>query len=95
MEQVQPPLSRVDEETLRAAPKSQQPQSQQQQRRLILPRDHFGHSKMMAIIEYKASAPAEKPTRPLDPVDELFFGAPLDLESLHPSVRDIYAAGFT
>jgi len=92
--QAQPPvssLSRVDEEKSRAVPPKSQ---QQQQRRLILPRDHFGHSKMMAIIEYKASAPAEKPTCPLDPVDELLFGAPLDLESLHPSVRDIYAAGF-
>jgi hypothetical protein len=80
-------LSRVDEERLRGTPKSQQ------QRRLVLPKDHFGHSKMMAIIEFKASAPS-KPTPPQDPVDELLFGTPLDLESLHPSVRDIYAPGF-
>ena len=48
---------------------------------------------MMAIIEYKASKPKVTP-RPLDPVDELLFGAPLDLESLHPQAREIYASGF-
>lgn len=91
-------LSRVDEEKgkSRGTPSSKN-QQQQQQRRLILPKDHFGHSKMMAIIEYKALAPPEKKKsmmRPQDPVDELLFGTPLDLESLHPSVRDIYADGF-
>lgn len=89
------PLSRVDEEKEKSRGTPSSNRQQQQQRRLILPKDHFGHSKMMAIIEYKALAPPEKkPTRPQDPVDELLFGTPLDLESLHPSVRGIYADGF-
>jgi len=82
-------LSRVAEERSRDTPRSQQ------QRRLVIPKDDFGHSSMMAIIEYKALASApKKPTPKVDPVDELLFGTPLDLESLHPQVRDIYAAGF-
>jgi len=64
-----------------------------QQRRPVIPKDDFGHASMMAIIEYKGLRP-KQPTLPLDPVDELLFGAPLDLDSLHPQARDIYANGF-
>ena len=59
----------------------------------MIPKDDFGYAHMMAIIEYKGSRP-KQPILPLDPVDELLFGAPLDLDSLHPQVRDIYASGF-
>jgi len=31
---------------------------------------------------------------PLDPVDAILFGRPIDVESLHPLVRDVYASGF-
>jgi hypothetical protein len=48
---------------------------------------------MMAILDYKSLRP-KQPVPALDPVDELLFGAPLDLDSLHPHVRDIYASGF-
>ena len=48
---------------------------------------------MIAIIEYKGLK-LKQPVPPLDPVDELLFGAPMDLDSLHPQVRDIYASGF-
>ena len=65
----------------------------QQQRWHVIPKDDFGHAPMMAIIEYKGLRP-KQPIPPLDPVDELLFGAPLDLDSLHPQVRDIYASGF-
>ena len=60
---------------------------------IYLPKDDFGFAHLMAIIEYKALKPKVTP-RPLDPVDELLFGAPLDLESLHPQAREIYASGF-
>ena len=63
------------------------------QRRPVIPKDDFGHASMMAIIEYKGLRP-KQPTLPLDPVDELLFGAPLDLDSLHPQALDIYANGF-
>ncbi|KAF8638114.1 hypothetical protein AX17_002434 [Amanita inopinata Kibby_2008] len=34
------------------------------------------------------------PLPPLDPVDEILFGRPVDIESLHPLVRDVYAGAF-
>lgn len=64
-----------------------------QQKRLFMPKDEFGVSHMMAIIEYKSSQP-KVPLPPLDPVDELLFGRPTDLETLHPHIRDIYAGAF-
>ncbi|KAG6841352.1 hypothetical protein C0991_011895 [Blastosporella zonata] len=68
------------------------PQSQQR-RRPVIPRDDFGVGHMLNIIEYmdakpKVSLPA------LDPVDALLFGRPLDLQALHPHIRDIYAPTF-
>jgi len=62
-------------------------------RRPVIPKDDFGYANMMAIVEYKSLRP-KQPIPPLDPVDELLFGAPLDLDSLHPQARDIYASGF-
>ncbi|KAJ3531121.1 hypothetical protein NMY22_g8287 [Coprinellus aureogranulatus] len=66
----------------------------QQPKKPVLPKDDFGITQMMAIIECKALPPQKKPTRPVDPADELLFGTPIDLESLHPLVREIYAPGF-
>ena len=76
---------RVKDVTPIATPRSQ--------RWPVIPKDDFGHAPMIAIIEYKGLRPRQ-PIPPLDPVDELLFGAPLDLDSLHPQVRDIYASGF-
>jgi len=45
---------------------------------------------MMAIIEFRGSVP-RKTLPPLDPVDEMLFGRPVDMGSLHPKLRDIYA----
>jgi len=47
---------------------------------------------MMAVIECKGAQP--KTVLPLHPADELLFGRPVDLEGLHPSVREIYGSGF-
>jgi hypothetical protein len=47
-----------------------------QQRWPVIPKDDFGHALMMAIIEYKSlSLRPKQPIPPLDPVDELSFGA--------------------
>jgi hypothetical protein len=81
------PQSKVKESTPIATPRSQP------RRWPVIPKDDFGHAQMMAMIEYKGWRP-KPPVVPLDPVDELLFGAPLDLDSLHPQVRDIYASGF-
>lgn len=74
--------------------RTETPKPRQQQQQIYLPKDDFGFAHMMAIIEYKASKPKVATPRPLDPVDELLFGTPLDLESLHPQAREIYASGF-
>ncbi|KAF8815805.1 hypothetical protein BYT27DRAFT_7128587 [Phlegmacium glaucopus] len=87
----QPNLHRVEEERVKDNARMVTPRSQQ--RWPVIPKDDFGHAHMMAIIEYKGLRP-KQPTVPLDPVDELLFGAPLDLDSLHPLVREIYASGF-
>ncbi|KAF9460951.1 hypothetical protein BDZ94DRAFT_862770 [Collybia nuda] len=64
-----------------------------QRRRLIIPKDDFGISHMMAIIESKALRPKD-PLPPLSVAEELLFGRPIDLQALHPQVRDIYANSF-
>lgn len=63
------------------------------QRRLVLPKDDFGISHMLAIIESKASQP-KNPLPPLSAAEELLFGRPIDAQALHPQVRDIYASAF-
>ncbi|KAJ6475248.1 hypothetical protein C8R47DRAFT_1323907 [Mycena vitilis] len=69
------------------------PTPKAQQKRLVIPKDDFGVSHMMAVIEMRAATP-RKPLPPLDPVDEMLFGRPLDLGSLHPKIRDVYADAF-
>ncbi|KAL6304044.1 hypothetical protein BKA93DRAFT_826039 [Sparassis latifolia] len=66
-----------------ATPKPQRP-------RLTLPNDDFGLSQMMAIIELKASRHKIPEPPLLEAVDDLLFGRPLDVISLHPQIRNIY-----
>ncbi|KAJ7703317.1 hypothetical protein B0H17DRAFT_1157378 [Mycena rosella] len=68
-------------------PKAQQ---QVQQKRLVIPKDDFGVSYMMAVIQFRGSVP-RKALPPLDPVDEMLFGRPVDMGTLHPKLRDVYA----
>ncbi|KAF7967452.1 hypothetical protein HWV62_34333 [Athelia sp. TMB] len=62
--------------------------------RPFLPKNDFGIDYMMAMIDVKATLPRAPTPPPLDPVDELLFGRKLDLESVHPQLRDIYAGSF-
>jgi hypothetical protein len=64
-----------------------------QRKRPYIPKDDFGLSHMMTIIELVGSSP-RSPAVPMDPVDEFLFGRKLDIESLHPQVRDIYSESF-
>lgn len=64
-----------------------------QRKRPLIPKDDFGVAHMMAIIEYGATK-AKTPLPPLDPIEELLFGRPVDMDSLHPRVKDIYVDGF-
>ena len=62
-------------------------------KRPYLPKDDFGLSHMMSIIQVTGSTPKQPPPQ-VDPVDELLFGRKLNLNSLHPQARDIYAESF-
>lgn len=58
-----------------------------------IPKDDFGLSNMLAVIELGGSAKAPTPP-PSDFVEEFFFGKKLDVEALHPAVQEIYADSF-
>ncbi|KAK6981226.1 heat shock protein [Favolaschia claudopus] len=66
------------------------PTPKAQQKRVVIPKDEFGVAHMMTVIELRGSVP-RKPLSSLDPVDELLFGRPIDLPSLHPKIREVYA----
>ncbi|KAF8994363.1 hypothetical protein BDQ17DRAFT_1431120 [Cyathus striatus] len=71
-------------------------------RKLIIPGDDFGVDSMMAIIECRAhqakpqqNAMKRKETEvERDVVEERLFGPVVDLEALHPGIREIYRDGF-
>ncbi|KAH9843488.1 uncharacterized protein C8Q71DRAFT_728653 [Rhodofomes roseus] len=63
--------------------------------RLVLPKDDFGLSQMMAVIELRASQQNKLPElTPQDRVDELLFGKHHDVNALHRDIRDIYSSTF-
>lgn len=59
----------------------------------FIPKDDFGLSNMLAVIELGGSVRTPTPP-PSDFVEEFFFGKKLDVESLHPAVQEIYADSF-
>jgi len=59
----------------------------------FIPKDDFGLSNMLAVIELGASVKTPTPS-PSDFVEEFFFGKKLDVEGLHPAVQEIYADSF-
>ena len=59
----------------------------------FIPKDDFGLSNMLAVIELGGSVKAPTPA-PSDFVEEFFFGKKLDVEALHPAVQEIYADSF-
>ncbi|KAG2066785.1 hypothetical protein BDR04DRAFT_1233765 [Suillus decipiens] len=77
-----PETPRID-----AAPKPQVP------KRPYIPKDDFGISHMMAVIEIAGSAP-NVPQTSVHPVDELLFGKPIDITTLHSDIQEIYASAF-
>lgn len=58
-----------------------------------IPKDEFGVGDMLAVIQTKAALarPVAPPRPQLDEVDRLFFGAKVDLETVHPQIREVYA----
>lgn len=66
----------------------------QQKPKLTLPKDDFGVSHMMAIIELAGLQDKPPPPEPVHPIDEMLFGRPIDMDELHPAIRDVYAPTF-
>ncbi|KAI0352798.1 hypothetical protein OH77DRAFT_1505839 [Trametes cingulata] len=70
-------------------------QAKEGKQKLVLPKNDFGLNEMMAVIEMRAALNNKIPEHtPLDPVEEMLFGRPLDKDALHPQIRDIYASTF-
>jgi len=59
----------------------------------FIPKDDFGLSNMLAVIELGGSVRTPTPP-PSDFVEEFFFGKKLDVGALHPAVQEIYADSF-
>jgi hypothetical protein len=70
-----------------AAPKPRIP------KRPYIPKDDFGLSQMMAIIEIAGSAP-KPPQASVHPIDQSLFGTPIDMTTIHPDIQEIYAGAF-
>jgi muramidase (phage lysozyme) len=77
-----------------SSPSVLKPSMKQRKPKLTLPKDDFGVSHMMAIIELAALQDRPAPPPPVHPVDEMLFGRPMDMEELHPAIREVYAPTF-
>ena len=70
------------------------PARQQRKPKLTLPKDDFGVSHMMAIIELAGLQDKPPPPEPVHPIDEMLFGRQIDVDELHPAIREVYAPTF-
>jgi hypothetical protein len=68
--------------------------TRQRKPKLTLPKDDFGVSHMMAIIELAGLQDKPPPPEPVHPIDEMLFGRPINVDELHPAIRDVYAPTF-
>ena len=66
----------------------------QQKPKVMLPKDDFGVSHMMAIIELAGLQDKPPPLDPIHPFDEMLFGRPIRMDELHPAIREIYEPTF-
>ena len=60
-------------------------------KKLRIPKGEFGLTEMLAVIETRAMEKIPPPPPPLDEIDQMLFGPKIDLDSIHPQIRDIYA----
>jgi len=66
----------------------------QRKPKLTLPKDDFGVSHMMAIIELAGLQDKPPPPEPVHPIDEMLFGRSINVDELHPAIREVYAPTF-
>jgi len=70
------------------------PVKQQRKPKLTLPKDDFGVSHMMAIIELAGLQDKPPPPESVHPIDEMLFGRQVNVDELHPAIREVYAPTF-
>jgi hypothetical protein len=70
------------------------PVKQQRKPKLTLPKDDFGVSHMMAIIELAGLQDRPPPPESVHPIDEMLFGRQINMDELHPAIRELYAPTF-
>jgi hypothetical protein len=70
------------------------PVRQQRKPKLTLPKDDFGVSHMMAIIELAGLQDKPPPPESVHPIDEMLFGRQINVDELHPAIREVYAPTF-
>ena len=70
------------------------PVRQQRKPKLTLPKDDFGVSHMMAIIELAGLQDKPQPPESVHPIDEMLFGQQINVDELHPAIREVYAPTF-
>ena len=70
------------------------PVKQQRKPKLTLPKDDFGVSHMMAIIELAGLQDKPPPPESVHPIDEMLFGRQVNMDELHPAIREVYAPTF-
>ncbi|KAH8106333.1 hypothetical protein BXZ70DRAFT_433344 [Cristinia sonorae] len=58
---------------------------------VYISKDDFGFDKMMAVIQMRGKLPERKSLQPLDAADELLFGRELNVDDMHPRIREVYA----
>lgn len=63
-------------------------------KRVMVPKDDFGVAQMLAVIEARGRIRKKPSLPPLDPVDDLLFGREIDMNSLHPKIKEIYSDTF-
>lgn len=86
----EPDLSVRSDATLKPA---SQPQPRQPAKRPYICPDDFGVAQMLAIIEI-AGTVIRPPEPPLHPVEEMLFGRSIEVQTLHPEIREIYSGAF-
>ncbi|KAF8830670.1 hypothetical protein HHX47_DHR2001091 [Lentinula edodes] len=63
-------------------------------------KEDFGVSHILSVIDFRAmkpktlNKPGGRSDNDVDPVNDMLFGRPIDLDSLHPKIRELYADSF-
>ncbi|KAH0839483.1 hypothetical protein J3R83DRAFT_295 [Lanmaoa asiatica] len=90
--EVEPSLSAHSDATFKPASQFQS-QTRPPVRRPYISPDDFGVAQMLAIIEI-AGTVVKPPEPTMHPVEEMLFGRSIEVQTLHPEIREIYSGAF-